>query len=422
MNRQHMDKRQLKLGWSLVLVWFFVIAATAFNYQNAEKRVQKIEQMGDHIQEFRNSLYFDKSYQAGMTEQQTQLLNQIAILCGELKSPLKLAWFQPDVQHLLFTTERFVELSNAYVGTELELKELITDIQDKRQQFTEDLAVQTYYYRLSAYIFEALFSPQASNAVAYRSLDDLYSQSLALEDQSRTYLQSTLAQTSSVMGSFAKGGYLVEQLVNHSVHTELHQVKVQYHSSLEKILIFGALVSGALIVYLMGTLHRNLVTHSPQPSNEQNEDPSVTTFRESIHPAKEQEVHDTVEPSSQPESKPQVDFNVMLDSLDGDKESLCMLLEVFIEDHQNDVTQLTQLLNDAPDEAMRKAHSLKGVGGNLGAFQLRDIASKIEIAIQQDITQVPDLLPELDCELNIAITEAKAFIENAQQTDQEKAS
>nr|WP_194438848.1 Hpt domain-containing protein [Vibrio fluminensis] len=417
-----MDKRQLKLGWSLVLVWFFVIAATAFNYQNAEKRVQKIEQMGDHIQEFRNSLYFDKSYQAGMTEQQTQLLNQIAILCGELKSPLKLAWFQPDVQHLLFTTERFVELSNAYVGTELELKELITDIQDKRQQFTEDLAVQTYYYRLSAYIFEALFSPQASNAVAYRSLDDLYSQSLALEDQSRTYLQSTLAQTSSVMGSFAKGGYLVEQLVNHSVHTELHQVKVQYHSSLEKILIFGALVSGALIVYLMGTLHRNLVTHSPQPSNEQNEDPSVTTFRESIHPAKEQEVHDTVEPSSQPESKPQVDFNVMLDSLDGDKESLCMLLEVFIEDHQNDVTQLTQLLNDAPDEAMRKAHSLKGVGGNLGAFQLRDIASKIEIAIQQDITQVPDLLPELDCELNIAITEAKAFIENAQQTDQEKAS
>lgn len=417
-----MDKRQLKLGWSLVLVWFFVIAATAFNYQNAEKRVQKIEQMGDHIQEFRNSLYFDKSYQAGMTEQQTQLLNQIAILCGELKSPLKLAWFQPDVQHLLFTTERFVELSNAYVGTELELKELITDIQDKRQQFTEDLAVQTYYYRLSAYIFEALFSPQASNAVAYRSLDDLYSQSLALEDQSRTYLQSTLAQTSSVMGSFAKGGYLVEQLVNHSVHTELHQVKVQYHSSLEKILIFGALVSGALIVYLMGTLHRNLVTHSPQPSNEQNEDPSVTTFRESIHPVKEQEVNDTVEPSSQPESKPQVDFNVMLDSLDGDKESLCMLLEVFIEDHQNDVTQLTQLLNDAPDEAMRKAHSLKGVGGNLGAFQLRDIASKIEIAIQQDITQVPDLLPELDCELNIAITEAKAFIENAQQTDQEKAS
>lgn len=42
---------------------------------------------------------------------------------------------------------------------------------------------------------------------------------------------------------------------------------------------------------------------------------------------------------------------------------------------------------------------------------MRDAASKLEVAIVQDITQVAALLPELDRCLNKAIEEAELFIE-----------
>ncbi|ROV58181.1 Hpt domain-containing protein [Vibrio ponticus] len=409
-SEKHMDKRQLKLSWSLVLVWFVLIAATAFNYQTTEKRVQKIEQMADYVHDFRNSLYFDKPYRTEMTAQQIELLENIKRLCDELKIPVQFAWFQPDVQQLVFTTGRFVELSKAFISTELALKDLIVDIQDKREQFVAEPHVQAYYYQLSANVFEALFANQMASSVAYRSLDELYSQSLDLDAQPRSNLQSTLAETSSVMGSFAKGGYLVEQLVNHSVHEELHQVKVQYHQNSERMLVFGTVVSGVLILFLMGTLHSQLVNRQPTPSDEFVEETAASSSVHIDSNSNYNVAEDWQETPAESKTQSKVDFSAMLDSLDGDQESLCMLLEVFVDDHENDVAELTQLLTDSPEDAMRKAHSLKGVGGNLGAFELRDIAARIEVAIEKDITQVPALLPDLDSKLKRAIEDAKQYI------------
>ncbi len=87
-----------------------------------------------------------------------------------------------------------------------------------------------------------------------------------------------------------------------------------------------------------------------------------------------------------------------------------MLLEVFIEDHHKDGEQITLLLTDSPEEAQRKAHSLKGVGGNLGATKLRQAAGKVEVAIKDDITLVPVLLDELTLRLERAISEARLFL------------
>ncbi|WP_164675340.1 Hpt domain-containing protein [Vibrio rhodolitus] len=410
-EKQHMDKRQLKLGWSLVLLWFVAIAVVIFNYQATDKRVQNIELMGDYIHEFRNSLYFDKPYRSQMTSQQVQLLSNITELCEELKPKLAMAWFQPDVQQLLFTTKRFVELSHAYIDTELALKDLITDIQQKRELTQSQAEVEALYYQLSANVFEALFSSQTSSSLAYRDLDALYSQSQSLSPQQRVYLQAALADTSTVMSRFAQGGYLVERLITHSVHSEVRQVEIQFHHALERAMVIGIVLSGVLITAIMAMFH-SMVVNRVEGSDESSVDHLNQEIEyESDEPIEEVVSQPTSSEAEQEKQQAQIDFSVMLDTLDGDTESVCMLLEVFIEDHKDDVEQISQQLSQAPDEAMRKAHSLKGVGGNLGAYQLRDIAAQIEEAIGQNITLVEPLLPVLESRLKQAMQEAQAFIE-----------
>lgn len=107
---------------------------------------------------------------------------------------------------------------------------------------------------------------------------------------------------------------------------------------------------------------------------------------------------------------PEIDLDGMLDSLGNDYESVCMLLQVFVDDHTGDAERITQLLNDSPEEALRKAHSLKGVGGNLGALKLRESAGKVEQAIKDDIGSVSGLLDELKARLDKAILEAQTFL------------
>ena len=417
-----MDKRQLKLGWWLIMLWLVSMSVMIFNYHQIERRVQQVELLGDCIEEFRSRLYFDMPYRTYLSEQQTKQLEGITTLRAQLEQSPPFSWLQPDIQQLLFTTDRFIEQSRAFMSTELAIKDLIISIQDKRQQYDERSEMAVYYYQLSAYVFEALFSSQSSSSMAYRELDKLYTQSLLINEQEKQHLQQSLAETSSVMGSFAQGTYLVEQLIGHSIHDEIRKVEAQFHHALEKLLIFSLVISGILMTFIMSFYQRAMIRVSKLNASESStskdlslhdDQPKMRSLPE--EPTEElssvRSAEEDTKASAKISVEQQVNFEAMLESLGDDKESLCMLLEVFVADHKDDVAQITQLLNDSPDEAIRKAHSLKGVGGNLEADQLRDIASKLEIAIVQDITQVAALLPELDRCLNKAIEEAELFIE-----------
>lgn len=405
-----MEKRQLRLGWWLVMLWLVGVSMMMLNHYSIDRRVQQIELLGGCIEEFRSQLYFDIPYRTHLSEQQVKQLEDIADLRIALGEQLAFTWFQPDIQQLLFTTDRFIEQSQAFMATELAIKDLIIGIQEKRQQYSKRSEIAVYYYQLSAYTFEALFSSQTSSSMAYRDLDELYTQSLTLSHQDKQELQIALADTSRVMGSFAQGKYLVERLINHSVHNEITLVEEQFHRTLERTLGLGIVFSCLLMVFNMAYYQRALLkgdkaskqANSPREESESIEDslPDVAVEQ----PEPKNIINNIIETK-------QIDFAGMLESLDNDSESLCMLLSVFIADHKNDVALITQLLSDSPDEAFRKAHSLKGVGGNLGANQLRDVASKLEIALVQDVTQVATLLSELDECLSKAIVEAEQFIE-----------
>ena len=79
-----------------------------------------------------------------------------------------------------------------------------------------------------------------------------------------------------------------------------------------------------------------------------------------------------------------------------------------------DTEKIAELLHDSPEEALRKAHSLKGVGGNLGAKKLREAAGNVEQALKDGSGSVTELLAELKIRLDKAIDEAQEFLDQQQ--------
>lgn len=435
-----MDKRHFKLGWCIVVVWLVVIIGMMVNYQSLEQRTVQIQKVSDKVDEFRSSLFFESAYRSNMRDQQVELLASLQQQRDQLAQHSAAGWLQPDIEQLLFTMDRFIEQSRALVNNELALSELLTEIQAKRLAYQSRPEIEVYYFQLSTYLFEALFSSSSTNSKAYKHLDELFIQSNSLVDADKITLQTMLAQTSRVMGSFAQGGYIVERLISNSVYKELQNVVQQSQAALKKMVLIGILFSGVVMLGLLGMMHMAIRSQSKENStqelqrndqiNVENVEPVVgkqSANKDQAETIELEDSHSEQVMDAQPETldlpmsqntapqrsvtaAPQIDFSVMMGCLGGDRESLCMLLEVFVNDHQDDSAEIARLQHQSPEEAIRRAHSLKGVGGNLGAYQLRDVAGRLETALAKDSEQVIPLLADLELCLNQAILEAKAFI------------
>ncbi|MGF1730869.1 Hpt domain-containing protein [Photobacterium kasasachensis] len=102
-----------------------------------------------------------------------------------------------------------------------------------------------------------------------------------------------------------------------------------------------------------------------------------------------------------------LDTEQMLDSMDGDRESVVMLLEVFLEEHIDDAKRLSASLERGQcDEVSLISHSLKSVASSFGAGQLRQRAEYIEHCCKQGIAvhaEDIELLDQALKELKVAI-------------------
>ena len=83
------------------------------------------------------------------------------------------------------------------------------------------------------------------------------------------------------------------------------------------------------------------------------------------------------------DSKPAIDIEDMLETLDGDAESVELLLGVFVQDHADDYTKFKSLLVNDETSAARVVHSLKGVAGSIKASRLAIIAASVEMTMKQ---------------------------------------
>lgn len=401
-----MKGKTLKLGWLLLGLWLLCISILISSYRSTSETKEQIYELGSSVQELRETLTFDSPYRIHMADAQALNLQLIYALRLQIDTYYKKSWFLPDIHQLLFTTDRFIEQTQIYLDNNLDLLSLVEQIRLIREEYKGEFPISQLSLRLSANVLDAMYSDNGSSPAIYRELDQVYFLSTKLPAQQRQELQQVLAQTSTVLGGYAQGHYIVDKLITHDVHAQIALQRNEFNQLLTRHIWLGILVSFMVMLGYIGLI-RNIQKSVSMLSVDSSNHALVSQEGRDSQTAPD----DTSEsPAENMVGEPEIDFAKMLDSLNQDVESVCMLLEVFIEDHTDDAERITRLLTDSPEEAQRKAHSLKGVGGNLGASKLRETASKVEVAIKEDITAVPDLLDELKVRLNNALEEARIFL------------
>ncbi|MFB9214460.1 Hpt domain-containing protein [Vibrio sinaloensis] len=394
-----MDRKWMKFGLLLMALWLLALGGVASSYRSVESSKLQIEELGNSVDHLRSSFFFEAPYRAKMADRQSLDLQLIYALRLQIDAYYQESWLSPDLNQLLFTTDRFIEQAQAYLDNQLAVQTLAERIRDTREQYASSAPLVAQYFQLSANVFEAMYLTDNANAEIFRNVDRIYQQSNQLEAIERRDLQRVLVDVSQVLSSYAQGSYLVDKLIAHDVGEQITALDSEYHAILDQHIWFALALTLVTMLGFIGLLYM------AQGSVSSVSQEAAVDVPEKIITAK------AMAPASQPARvEPQINFDSMLASLNGDSESVCMLLEVFVADHADDVAQITRLLTESPEEAQRKAHSLKGVGGNLGAAQLREVAGKVEVAIQQDITQVSALLKELQLCLETAINEAQQYL------------
>ncbi len=418
-RRHDMDRKSLKLGWLIVVVWVIGMTVLSSSYRSNVMTMSQVGELSNSIDELKYSLFKEPAYRAELTDGQSLNLQLIYALRLQIEATYEQSWLTPDISQLLHTTDRFIEQTKIFLDNELALISLVDQAQIIRTKYQDNRDLRSHYYHLSTNVLEALFSSNKSNPQVFRELDQLYVESESLPALQKQDLQQLLSKTSAVLGSYAQGSYVIEKMMTHSIHKQINVVETQYHLQQRNLAISGVVYSGICLLAMILIISRftggqRMVERSEKVEN--NSQKEVQSIVETSIVETPQESTSIVTAAATWDDGPEIDLDGMLDSLGNDYESVCMLLQVFVDDHTGDAERIAQLLNDAPEEALRKAHSLKGVGGNLGALKLRESAGKVEQAIKDDIGSVSGLLEELKARLDKAILEAQTFL-NEQEPD-----
>lgn len=395
-----MDRKWVKFGALLLALWLMAMVAIGTSYRTIESSQRQVEELRHSIDSLRSTFVYDAPYRAKMADRQALDLQLIYALRLQIDAYYQKSWLMPDLNQLLFSTDRFIEQVQAYLDNELAVQTLAKRIHETRDRYADSTALANQYFQLSANVFEAMYLSEKANAEIFRHVDRIYQQSTELRTPQKEELQKVLVDVSQVLSSYAQGSYLVEKLISHDVTNQIVLLETEYRETLNRHVLAGITLT---LFAMFGYLSLLYLAQSSV---------ALESFQEDIRlsPQEDAKVVAKYDQPTEPESMPQISFDTMLGSLNGDVESVCMLLEVFVADHKNDVAEITRLLTESPEEAQRKAHSLKGVGGNLGASQLREVATQVELAIGHDITKVSDLLKDLQVCLDTAIEEAQTFL------------
>ena len=147
-------------------------------------------------------------------------------------------------------------------------------------------------------------------------------------------------------------------------------------------------------------------------------------------------VSPTIEPQPEPLSlSPEVeamvvfDSDYLLDTMDGDRDMVTMLLEVFVDEHLDDGHKIVKALQDGDfDQVQMISHSLKGVSASLGTEQIHALAQQVEQEVKNlaSIEKLENLCELLKMVFTPAALAIQAFmdetaeIKSRQQTEQDK--
>lgn len=411
----HQGKFVYKAIAIIGVIWLLCVSVIFVQYRQTAKMSDDVVELGNHIMSFHNSLHFRSPYRVIHTNDMSLNVQLIYSLRVQLEADYEDSVFQPDVTHLVYVIDKFIEKSQMFLSSDLDVLDMVEQLKLLRSEYENQPDIRRYYVELGAYLFEALFTEGEQSPEIYRSLDQIMVASQAMSPDDRQHLQLTLAKVSKLLSQYAESGNLVNRLLQHEIYQELHTLENEYFKlfgfiNVLLLVLSGLFIASLLIVVIFSQRRckhavESLCNGEASSANEQSTDQNK---------GKKEVLTDVQHlPVAGTSVESKIDIPQMLSSLNDDKESVKMLLRVFIEDHYEDCEKLQMQISSDLGAAMRTAHSLKGVAGTIGANELRIIAIDVEAKLKREEIPTDEEIQNLAKSLDETVKSAQFWLEQA---------
>lgn len=406
-----------KWYFAIMALWAVVMLFVVLQYRALENSNRSVTALQDSVIHLRNTLYFREPYRTNRSSDLALNIQQVYSLRRQLELDWQGRWLQPDMSQLLYVTDRFIELTQSFVAIELSLSDFVERLNQSRDSYVSQPDIQLRYWQIGSYVLQALYTEGQQSPQLYRTFDHILQYSYQLPEQERNELQRTLTSVSSLLSKYAESDNQVTKLLEHQVHDEVTLVAIKLQQDFKWLTILAMASSVTALVLVVWLLRREqqLLPESDALSakHEQGHNPVPQTkvmAAENSAPVFSAVAGDNAGLIEPQVLSSEVDMPAMLNALDNDQASVYLLLEVFVEDHQHDAQQISQLLVSDREAAERKVHSLKGVASSLGAKGLKEIATDIELKLKQGGTPSGGELQSLAKQLQQTLASARHWL------------
>lgn len=453
----------------LLTLWLLPALAILQLSRSYNHSLAQIEELGIRVTELRQSLYFSEPLRVSRINDlalDAQLVYSIRL---QIESDFQHTFFRPDVNQLLYVVDQFLEKFDEFIPIESQVQDLVDNIKILRADTGLYPELKPLLNELGVVVFEAMYSDTHSSSATYRAFDSILDKSYSLEDEEKDAIQQLLADASVLLGDYARINFLVDKIKKNSVNEQIIKLEAEFNDRQFNLLtVMLGLSLVAIIALIWWGVSSKRVMQEVEP--ELGREPEVKSSKDNVPPfssaedrsfeehndnvmssAIKQSENDSylaerdsrdqnfdLQPPQQPgsarqqsiqhnteeapmsegyiasvtDSKPEINIEEMLDTLDGDVESVELLLGVFVQDHADDFAKFQSLLTQDEPAAARVVHSLKGVAGSIKASRLAIIAASIEMTMKQSRPISEHDLEELEKAIEASVSSALEYLDS----------
>ncbi|MEZ8124358.1 Hpt domain-containing protein [Vibrio splendidus] len=433
----------------LLALWLLPSLALLNLSRSYTNSLAQIEELGIRVNELRQSLYFSEPLRVSRINElalDAQLVYSIRL---QIESDFQHALFRPDVNQLLYVADQFLEKFDEFIPIESQVQDIVDNIKILRADKELSPKLKPLLNEFGVVVFEAMYSDNQSSSATYRAFDSILEKSYSLKTEEQDALQQLLADASALLSDYAQLNYLVDKIKKNSVNEQIIKLEAEFHDRQFNLLLvmLGLSLVTMITLVLWGVRSRKLIQQadkelSPEPVTDSSKENALSAVKQ---PTNDSSVLEITPPSKHPDlrpqegvnvtsqkivqqnteetpvaekhiasvtdSKPAIDIEDMLETLDGDAESVELLLGVFVQDHTDDYTKFKSLLTKDETSAARIVHSLKGVAGSIKASRLAIIAATIEMTMKQSRAISEHDLEELEAAIKASIDAAFEYLD-----------
>ncbi|MGR5001644.1 Hpt domain-containing protein [Vibrio celticus] len=445
----------------LLALWLLPSLALLNLSRSYTNSLAQIEELGIRVNELRQSLYFSEPLRVSRINDlalDAQLVYSIRL---QIESDFQHALFRPDVNQLLYVADQFLEKFDEFIPIESQVQDIVDNIKILRADKELSPKLKPLLNEFGVVVFEAMYSDNQSSSATYRAFDSILDKSYSLETEEQDALQQLLADASALLSDYAQLNYLVDKIKKNSVNEQIIKLEAEFHDrqfnlllvmlGLSLVAMSGIVFWGARSTKTMKEADQELSSEleinsskedasssdvvssavkqadsdayvsenkstsqysASQPMHSVNVTSQPIVQQDSIQQASEQVPVAEKHVASVTDSKPAIDIEDMLETLDGDSESVELLLGVFVQDHAGDYEKFKSLLTKDETSAARIVHSLKGVAGSIKASRLAIIAASIEMTMKQSRAISEHDLAELEQAIKATVDSAHEYLDS----------